>query len=270
MSRVLRLLLGCVFSVATAWVVCPDNLVQSGIANDLAKISDMVSWNGGYETIQGVCGEYHLLVQTDGIYDTRMRIYEKTPEEIVIVFRPTQQTKESGDIHVDRVLVPCRLFPNCSGLVNDRFQQAVIDLVHKIPPCLLEDRVKGRNVYLTGHSLGGSLQLAMGIFLWKHLGTLPVMSLGLAGPFIGDTNFTQTYQEPLKKLLGDKWWQVESMNRYNTMEVDTTVEGYQVDRSPLLDIQQDAICRLSVDKLWDSYGMHDLRNYQTGLRGSLC
>lgn len=257
-------------SIASAWVPCPSSLMRSGTANDLARISDIVSWDGGFETVHGVCGEYHLLAQTDGIFDTRMRIYEKTSEEIVVVFRPTQQTKEGGDIHVNRVLVPCQLFPNCSGLVNDRFQQAVLDLMGKLPSSFLEEKVKGRKVYLTGHSLGGSLQLAMAVHLWQHLNTTPEMSLGLAGPFIGDTIFTETYQKPLKDILGENWWQVESMNRYNNWEVDGTVEGYQVDHPPLLEIQQEVICRLPVDKLWDSYGMHDLRNYQTGLKGSLC
>ena len=37
-----------------------------------------------------------------------------------------------------------------------------------------------------------------------------------------DERFSDTYQEPLKHLMGDNWWQVESVNKYNTGEFDGT------------------------------------------------
>lgn len=249
---------------------CPPWLQQSGRVNDMSLLADTVSWNGGYETIQGVCDTYHLSLQTEGIYDTRMRVYE-TMEEVYIQFRPTQQTNAGGDIHVDRRLVPCTFLPECCGLVHDRFQQAFQDLVANIPSGFLEEKVaQNKTFYLSGHSLGGSLQLFMALYLWKQYDRLPQLSLGLAGPFIGDQEFTRVYQETFKQQMGDNWWQIEAQNKYNSWDLDGTVEGYQVDSPPLLFIQKDAICLLPVDHLDDSYGMHDLKNYRTGTRGTSC
>lgn len=257
------------FPLLWAYKPCPSWIYQDGIANDLGYLSDVVSWDGGYHQIHGVCGDYHLLAESEGIYDTRMRIYENG-EDAVIIFRPTQQTREGGDIHVNRQLVSCVLFPNCTGLVNDRFQRAFLDMIQKLPQNLIQDRLCSKKILLTGHSLGGSLQLMMAIYLWSGWGILPEISLGLAGPFIGDEVFTRNYQKPFLEAMDQKWWQIEAVHKYNGWDVDGTVSGYQVDHSPFLYIQQEAICRLSVNHLSDSYGMHDLKNYRTGLKGTKC
>lgn len=257
-------------SVAAGLSNCPSWMLRSGIVNDLGKLSDIVSWDGGFELVHGVCGEYHLLTQTEGIYDTRMRIYEKTPEEKVVVFRPTQQTSAGGDIHVNRQLVPTTFLSNATGLVHDRFQQAFQDLIQKLPERFIVNELKGKKVYVTGHSLGGSFQLFMALYLWKEWDTLPELALGFAGPFIGDEVFNQIYQVPFQELMGDKWKQIEAVNRYNEWDKDGTCEGYQVDSYPYLYINQNAICLLPTDHLSYSYGMHDLRNYQTGIQGNYC
>jgi hypothetical protein len=41
---------------------------------------------------------------------------------------------------------------------------------------------------------------------------VPAKSIGLAGPFIGDDQFTNAYQEPFKALVGDDWWQVRTLS----------------------------------------------------------
>jgi hypothetical protein len=269
-KRFIGLAMLCLTTLVQGWNPCPQEIYSRGDWNDLGLLSEVVSWDGGFEYVHGVCGEYRLLQQTEGIYDTRMRIYEKSSEDIVIVFRPTQQTSQGGDIHVNRRLVPCSFINECQGLVNDRFQEAFLDLISKVPSSFWEEKVRHKNVLVAGHSLGGSLQLFMAFYLWKELETLPQMSFGLAGPFIGDSVFTDQYQKELKEKMGNTWWQVEAQNKYNSWDVDTTVEGYQVDSYPKLEIQQEVICRLSVDHLSDSYGMHDLRNYRTGLRGNQC
>lgn len=253
-------------------IECPVWFGESGVVNDLGLLADAISWDDGYEAINGTCGEYNLLAEANGIYDTRMRVYENTDNTIVINYRPTQMTPAGGDIHVNRVLVPCVFFDGCVGLVHQRFQDAFLDLLGSIPEPFITDNivVGNRTLRLSGHSLGGSLQLFMALYLWQQHGIVPDVVLGLAGPFIGDEVFTATYQIPFKNLLGDRWWQVESVNRYNTYEFDGTVEGYNVDYEPYISIMYDAVCGLYVDKLPDSYGMHDLRNYRTGMDGVVC
>lgn len=260
-------------SMASPPVACPEWMGQSGIASDLGLLADTVSWDGGYGTIDGRCGRYSLLAEADGVYDTRMRVYGMEDENVVVInYRPTQQTPAGGDIHVNRVLAPCVFFDECTGLVHQRFQEAFLDLLGRLPESFIEDNIVAGNktVRLSGHSLGGSLQLFMAIYLWRHYGVAPETVLGLAGPFIGDEAFTIAHQTPFKALVGDRWWQVEAVNRYNLYEFDGTVEGYNVDHEPFVYIMYEAICGLPVDHLADSYGMHDLRNYRTGLDGYQC
>lgn len=265
-------------TIATRWclaappVNCPAWMGESGIANDLGLLADTVSWNDGYAVINGTCGEYNLLAEANGVYDTRMRVYETVNDTVIINYRPTQQTLAGGDIHVNRVLVPCVFFDGCIGLIHQRFQEAFLDLLSLLPESFIEeDIVAGnRTIHLSGHSLGGSLQLFMAIYLWRQHGIVPKTVLGLAGPFIGDETFTAAHQVGLKELLGDRWWQIESVNRNNAYEFDGTVEGYNVNYEPYIYIMQDAVCGLQVDRLGDSYGMHDLRNYRTGLEGIKC
>lgn len=248
---------------------CPSWMSENGTINDLGLLADTVSWNGGYQEISGACGRYSLIAESDGIYDTRMRIYEDG-SDIYINYRPTQQTPAGGDIHVNRVMTPCTFIDGCTGLVHQRFQEAFLDLLHRLPENLIEDRVKGRRVHLCSHSLGGSLQLFMGVYLWKQHDTVPATMLGLAGPFIGDRAFTDAYQRELKTLTGDRWWQVETVSAYNSYSYDGTVEGYNVDNWPYIDIMYESICGVVITPLPDSYGMHDLRNYRLAMTGTNC
>jgi len=252
-------------------VHCPVWLSQDGHVNDMGYLADVVSWDSGFQEVNGVCGRYRLLFETDGVYDTRMRIYETDEEEILVTYRPTQQTPEGGDIHVHRVLVPCRFFDGCTGLVHQRFQEAFLDLLEKLPVNFFQDQLStNTSIHLCSHSLGGSLQLFMGIYLWKQHGILPSTMLGLAGPFIGDRSFSDAYQTPLKQSMGDRWWQIETVSAYNSYTYDGTVEGYNVDQWPFIDIMYESICGVVIQPLPDSYGMHDLRNYRLAMSGTIC
>ena len=86
-----------------------------------------------------------------------------------------------------------------------------------LPPQLMnkcQDTLKQikhtKHIFVTGHSLGGALALFFTLHLWQDLGVLPAISIGFAGPFIGDEDFADTYQEPLKHLMGDQWWQART------------------------------------------------------------
>jgi hypothetical protein len=109
-----------------------------------------------------------------------------------------------------------------------------------------------------GHSLGGALGLFMALYLYNvrpgpliidrlpvpsspcppirtpyisipqvH-GVVPSLSLGLAGPFIGDQRFADVYYAPFRKATSDTWWQVETVDVNNRSNFDGTVESYQV------------------------------------------
>lgn len=238
---------------------CPISIASSGFANDLGLLSDQVS-SEEYD-VQGLCGLYKPLLTVNAIYDTRVRLYQKD-NNLFILFRPTQQTNEGGDIHVNRRLVSCQFINDCQGMVHERFQEAFIGLVHEID----WQKFYNYNVYIGGHSLGGAFAIFMGIFLYKNYNITPKMILGIAGPFIGDEKFNQNYLAPLKEIVND-WWQIEN---YNDQDSDLTVEKYNVDYYPYISVYEPAVCKVFVNRIWDSYGMHDLRNYRQALIGKNC
>lgn len=155
-------------------------------------------------------------------------------------------------IHHNRTMVNCTFLDGgCQGQVHNKFQQAFEEVrgrsIHQsarwpqvchttqsnlhtthnstrtqlIAKCWTDvGPLRGRRVYVTGHSLGGGMSVFMSIKLWKvmdqiplvrmctepkhlqmtnsfetnqpppstpkqDLGTLPVMTLGWAGPFVG-------------------------------------------------------------------------------------
>lgn len=268
--KTLLLLLFFMKTLSYPIINCPIKMHESGLLNDLAYLADTVSWNSNYENIQGVCGNYNFIHQSNGIYDTRMRIYSKNNDSIFIVFRPTQMTDEGGNIHVDRQLALCNFINNCQGKVHNRFQQAFLSLINDGLDYNFYYSLKNYKIYITGHSLGGALQLFMGIYLYYTFNIIPSFMLGLAGPFIGDELFSNIYQISLKNILKDNWWQVETINIYDNSEFDGTVEGYNVDYYPYIFIYSKAICGIIVEKLSDSYGMHDLRNYKLFFVGNKC
>lgn len=246
--------------VAYPDISCPDWVHEERLPSDLGMLADTVSWNDEYARIEGLDSVYNLIGEAEGVYDTRMRIYESEKGEYIFSYRPTQQTPEGGDIHNQRRLVPCRFMKACVGRVHDRFQQAFMDLIDVLGEEVLLT-VRNKTIHMGSHSLGGALQLFMAVYLTEVHGTIPATVLGFAGPFIGDGDFTERYQQTARN---DRWWQVESVNRINPTEYDGTVETYNVDDGSIY-IQTDAVCGLLVDKLSYSYGMHDLRNYRDGL-----
>jgi len=231
---------------------CPSQWSVEKKYKDLVFLADVVSWNSGYEQVRS---NYRCVYEKEGLYDTRMRIYMNTENETIITFRPTQSTTDGGQIHVDRHLSNCTfLNDHCKGRVHDRFQSAFNSLIDAAPfSSLLQS-----SHFIVGHSLGGSFSLFMALYSYHVLQKIPKIVLGLAGPFIGDDQFAQLY-EPLYQ--NTEWYQVESVNKWNPSEFDGTVQEYNVDHAPYINIYEKAICTVTVPKLPDSYGMHDLRNY---------
>lgn len=285
-------------SYATPSITCPESFRTSGFINDLAKLSEAVSWNTSM-TVQGVCGNYSQIYEKAGIFDTLLRVYQSNEtNQTVFSFRPTRSNPTGAKIHHNRHLSACRFINgSCFGLVNSRFQMAFMDLVSDLDKNFISN-ISTTHVSTVGHSLGGSLQLFMAVYLKEQHSIQPLYALGFAGPFIGDQVFTETYQEPLKEQLGPNMWQIESMDVTDPSNYDGTVEGYNVNNwegipdwglSPLnptsrfrpyiprvdviktpVFVQTDDICSLLVSPMTNSYGMHDLRNYRSALVGTDC
>lgn len=250
-----------VFLSACSASICPDEVYTSGYANDLGLLSELVS--GDPYDAQGVCGFYTALTTIDNVYDTRMRIYT-SDDKVFIVFRPTQMTLAGGDIHVNRRLVQCDFIDECKGLVMERFQEAFVRLTAGIN----WSKYENTSVYIGGHSLGGAFSVFMGVYLLENYQIKPKMILGIAGPFIGDDEFNQNYLVRLKETVPN-WYQIEDENRVDG-ETDMTVEQYNVPYPPYISIYEPVVCKVQIDKLWDSYGMHDLKNYRLALKGKFC
>jgi len=275
---------------------CPIEFSTLGVLNDLGLMAEVVSWDNS-DNVMGVCGEYIQVYEKHGDYDTRLRIYENVKtNHTVFSFRPTQNSKEGGDIHVDRKLSACRYMnESCFGMVNERFQEAFITLIQDLDDNFFE-MIHGNNVSIVGHSLGGSFQLMMGIYLYNMYNITPKYMLGLAGPFVGDVVFTNTYQKSLREVMGENWWQIETVDISNPSNFDGTVEQYNVNnddgggfptivwdpfphiitkpkedntKTPIY-IQKNVICGFYIHPLTESYGMHDLKNYRLMLGGLSC
>lgn len=281
MFKKLFLLVSLIFNffiiTANPTIECPSYFNTNGYFNDIGLLSDAVS-NTGLYTVKGTCNTYNMLKSYEGQYATRMRIYTTNNYNVTyIVFRPTQMYDQS--IHIDRNLVPCTFLKNCNGMVQQRMQEAFLSLIKQVNIDLhiLRQIAKGK-IIVAGHSLGGILQLYMSIYLWKEFNVIPYASIGLAGPFIGDQLFANTYYTPLANLT--KLWQVEVTDNNNHNNYDGTVEGYNMDHPPDLYIDYKIICGLYVDPLpvdpsksedaHFSYGMHDLKNYRLALVGNNC
>lgn len=251
---------------------CPSWFHVNGRVRDMGFLSDVVSWDIGFEFVNGTCGNYLMIGQADGLYDTRMRIYRNMQDgSATIVFRPTINTVNGLEILEDRALVPCELIEEnpCIGHVNDHFQAAFLSLLWNLPTVIflqvihyMEDNRKS-DVYLTGYDLGGSLQLMMGIYLMENYQIIPRMMIGFGGSFIGDANFTNAYQIPLRDAMGDHWRQIETVDARNTSRSDTnTIQGGGV-------IQEEVLCNLLIHPMADVPDLHNLKNYRSGLDESL-
>lgn len=198
-----------------------------------------------------------------------MRIYHSQDgQNTFLVFRPTQQDAEGQGIHDNRRMAYCQFLPMCKGRIHERFQEAFLSLI--------EDEqwkmyLQG-NLFTAGHSLGGSLQLLMALYLRHALQRLPNMSFGFAGPFIGNKYFSEEYLTDFRLAMNERWWQVETVNASNPLIFDGTVEQYQVANDRLY-IVKEGICGFPIHPLpvpEVSYGMHDLKQYQLFLRGCDC
>jgi len=246
---------------------CNNNIYNSGRMNDLALLADSVSSQPYYSEIYGVCSSYKTIYEKDGSYDTRMRIYENDQKEKFVIFRPTQQNPTGTSIHAYRQMVPCSfLSPNCNGLVLDRFQQAFSSLVSDTDSFW----TPGSNIYISGHSLGASFSVMMGVYLVNDFQITPKMILNMAGPFFGDSVFNQDYLISLAESLQENLVICESVNENNQSEFDGTIEGYNCGTQPDINILNYLICGVPIYKLPNSYGMHDLNNYREFFVGNRC
>lgn len=246
---------------------CPLWMKQNGIIRDMAFLSDTVSWND-VDKVEGVCGIYNVVFESNGLYDTRMRLY-LSENNLFIVFRPTQQNPEGENIHRERRLTECRFISSCIGKVHERFQEAFFSLIENEKWKEYIDNSK--TIFTTGHSLGGSLQLFMALYLKNNLNILPHYSIGFAGPFIGDYVFSRHHLTDFRLAMNERWWQIETINK-ETMEFDGTVETYQIDTDKLA-IVNESICGFDIIPLpipSHAYGMHDLKQYLLYLKGCLC
>lgn len=246
---------------------CNNNIYNSGIMNDMALLAESVSSQPFYSEIYGKCDSYKCVYEKDGAYDTRMRIYENNQNEKFVVFRPTQQNPTGTSIHAYREMVPCSfLTPSCNGLVLDRFQQAFISLVSGTESYWNSYS----DIYISGHSLGASFSVMMGIYLTQDFQLVPKAILNMAGPFFGDSVFNENYVLPLAGALQEYLVICESVNQNISSEYDGTIEGYNCGSQPDINILTNLICGVPIYKLPSSYGMHDLNNYREFFVGNRC
>jgi dienelactone hydrolase len=119
-------------------------------------------------------------------------------------------------------------------------------------------------IYVTGHSLGGSFSLFMAATLYYDHDVVPQGVYAFAGTFIGDEEYTKAIQDPLTSTFPIQFMEV--VDRHDPDRRDSTSEEYQTaDQS--LDIVRSMICGLYLDPLGplESYGLHDLKNYQKAI-----
>jgi hypothetical protein len=242
---------------------CSNNIIENGLTTDMIRIADQVS--GGEEDVFGKCGSYRSLITCNGIYDTRMRIYEMIMNNnmiYIIVFRPTQQTPIGGDIHVNRELIPTSfLISNNRGRVHHRFQEAFINLYDQCKH-VIDIFNNNSTIYITGHSLGGAFALFMSAKLYYDY-NLTSKVYSFAGTFIGNKEYTEYVQNNIKENVEINL--VETVDKNNWDNFDGTTEYYNTPDNSIY-IDHDMICAFYVEPLKDSYGMHDIKNYYSAVK----
>lgn len=248
---------------------CPAWMNTNGYIHELGILADAVSWGESDNLIWGICGNYYLTQDIHGKYDTHLRIYQSESFNFTVLsFGPTQLTPEGQSIHKNREMTHCTFLPSCQGKVHNHFQEAFQSIVEQID----DWSFLHYQTATVGHSVGGSLQLFMGIYLWQVYGKAPILSLGFAGAFIGDALFAHTYLSPYLLATNYRWWQIETMDVDNPNNYDGTVEFYQVGKDELY-ILTEAICMFVIHPLCvphQAYGMHDMKQYQLFINGQDC
>lgn len=238
---------------------CSDDIVYNKLTSDLVIAADSVSFNENLD-FEGKTGYFtHVKTCEYPKYDTRMRIYTSNHNLTFIVFRPTQSTYEGWSIHADRYVVPTTFLRHSKGNVHAHFQEAFEAMEMECHDAI--DKLRNTTIYATGHSLGGSFALFMGAKLVYDYDIQPAGIIGFAGTFIGDEEYTVSIQTPIKQN-NVSMWLIETVDLSDPSNRDATSEGYQT-LDNQLDIDASMICGFYIHPLnsWESYGMHDLKNY---------
>lgn len=147
-------------SIAPVWS-CPQSMIHDGWSKDLGQASEQV--NRSEEPFDGGCGSYQTIKTCEMAdpYYLRMRVLEDVddPTKNIIVFRGTQPQGE--EIHRNRSLADCSFLDSVTscGKVHARFQEGFKYLVDECHDALTS--IKGHDVMITGHSLGGAFALFM-------------------------------------------------------------------------------------------------------------
>ena len=254
-NKMMRMILISIMAASARALLRCENIPYKDMLSDLGVLADAVSWDGVYHVDAPSGRAFDVSYESEGVFDTRMRVYD-WEDTSVFVFRPTQQTPAGGDIHVDRRLVPATFISNGTGMVHERFQMAFSSLTDALDI----SRYSNRTVMMCSHSLGGALDLFMHVYLQHEHGITPALVMSLAGPFIGDEEFTKAHVSE----LGGYWMHMEVVDESNPNAVDRTVEGYNVDQPPYIFVDMNHVCGLWA-RIAEPSNLHLIQNYQAGL-----
>ena len=260
MIKLILFLLNILYIFAKPNDQCPVQMIESGLTTDLIVLADQISNEA--RDISGLCGQYKPVKTCNGIYDTRMRIYDRNGSYF-IVFRPTQQNPTAEEIHIDRRLVPTSFLTRDNrGRVHNRFQQAFINLYEECKD-IIDTFNNQTPIYITGHSLGGSFSLFMSAKLYYDHNLIAKKMYGFAGTFIGNKEYTESVQNLMRDQIDMRI--VETVNKNDWDQFDGTSEYYNtLDNTMYID--NNLICGFYIEPLRNSYGMHDLKNYYSLVR----
>jgi len=244
---------------------CPTTWRHSPFMADMGLLAEVASWDhlsvgASVDSCQKLESHAWMLThEADGPYDTRMRVLERGNDTFA-VFRPTQEAGHA--IHDDRRLVQCRLFPHCEGLVHEKFQEAFLPLAVSLNWTSVVD--KHQSLHIIGHSLGGSLGMLLGAWLFATHEVVPETWIGLGSPFVGDEAFHMAHVATVREAMrsSQSAFVVEAMDATDPTNWDGIAEGYETDSAPPLFVDHRQLCGIAVPVLPASYGMHDLREYR--------
>lgn len=123
-------------------------------------------------------------------------------ECLIIAFRGTDNTENWTKTNIDTKLVPFASEHNpplMPGRVHDGFNTATHELFEEIKSHLTEEKLKGRAVWLTGHSLGGALAVLTAAKIIRTLPHVNIYGIYTFGqPRVGDADFCAAYDAVLK------------------------------------------------------------------------
>lgn len=127
--------------------------------------------------------------------DTQAQITEHT-DRLIVAFRGTQFTENMSWADIETNLKVLKVGWIAGGYVHRGYSEAIWDIWARLLPIVRGAHEAGKEVYYTGHSLGGVLAT-----LASTLKPYPTATYTFGAPRCGNPTFVKTVRAPLYRIV---------------------------------------------------------------------